>query len=77
MSFMISRETENVESLVEVESAFQAITSGGDKPYVTRDEIFQVYALQLLGQLGQNHCIGHNSLPTNDALMCHSLSTRQ
>ena len=42
MSFMISRETENVESISEVESAFQALTSGGDKPYVTKDEIFQV-----------------------------------
>lgn len=42
MSFMISRETENVESIAEVEGAFLAITAGGEKPYVTREEIFQV-----------------------------------
>ena len=42
MSFMISRETENIQSLSEVEGAFRAITANGDKPYVTKDEIFQV-----------------------------------
>ena len=42
MSFMISRETENIQSLSEVEGAFRAITANGDKPYVTIDEIFQV-----------------------------------
>ena len=42
MSFMISRETENVESIAEVESAFQAITAGGDRPHVTKEELFQV-----------------------------------
>ncbi|KAL5483782.1 hypothetical protein EMCRGX_G020196 [Ephydatia muelleri] len=41
MSFVIAHETENVESNKEVEIAFQAITSGGDKPYVTREELFQ------------------------------------
>ena len=43
MSFMISRETENVESMTEVDSAFQAITSGGDKPFVTEEELLQVH----------------------------------
>ena len=42
MSFMISRETENVGSMTEVGSAFQAITSDGDKPFVTEEELFQV-----------------------------------
>ena len=42
MPFMISRETENIQSLSEVEGAFRAITANGDKPYVTKDEIFQV-----------------------------------
>ena len=42
MSFMISRETENVGSMTEVDSAFQAITSGGDKPFVTREELLAV-----------------------------------
>ena len=35
LTFMISRETENVDSAQEVEEAFRAITEGGDKPYVT------------------------------------------
>lgn len=43
MSFVIAHETENVESNKEVEIAFQAITSGGDKPYVTKEELFQVF----------------------------------
>ena len=42
MSFIISRETENIQSLSEVEGAFRAITANGDKPYVTKDEVFQV-----------------------------------
>ena len=42
ISFMISRETENIQSLSEVEGAFRAITVNGDKLYVTKDEIFQV-----------------------------------
>ena len=44
MSFMISRETDNVRSMAEVEGAFRAITARGDKPYVTRDELLQVLA---------------------------------
>lgn len=42
MSFMISRETENVQSLSEVISSFRAITAKGDRVYVTEDEIAQV-----------------------------------
>ena len=42
MSFMISRETENVQSLSEVMSSFRAITTNGDRAYVTEDEIKQV-----------------------------------
>ncbi|GAB6021921.1 hypothetical protein CHUAL_006084 [Chamberlinius hualienensis] len=39
MAFMISRETENVHSSEEIENAFRAITSG-EKPYVTREELY-------------------------------------
>lgn len=53
MSFMISRETENIQSLSEVEGAFRAITANGDKPYVTKDEIFQVLSYEAL-YLGTN-----------------------
>lgn len=38
---MISRETENVKSSEEIESAFRALSSEG-KPYVTKEELYQV-----------------------------------
>merc|ERR1719427_914407 len=40
MSFMISRETENVTSMQEVENAFKALSEEG-KPYLTKQEIYQ------------------------------------
>ncbi|BFZ06026.1 hypothetical protein BsWGS_09066 [Bradybaena similaris] len=39
MAFMISRETENVQSSTEVEQAFRALTSG-EKPYITAQELY-------------------------------------
>ena len=44
---MISRETENVDSAQEVEEAFQAITAGGDRPYVTEAELYQASTIDL------------------------------
>lgn len=41
MAFMISRETENVQSSSDVEQAFRALTSG-DKPYITAQELYAV-----------------------------------
>ncbi len=41
MAFMISRETENVQSAQDVEAAFRALTSG-DKPYITATELYTV-----------------------------------
>ena len=41
MAFMISKETENVQSSEEIENAFGAITSG-EKPYVTKEELYGV-----------------------------------
>lgn len=38
---MISRETENVKSSEEIESAFRAL-SAENKPYVTKEELYQV-----------------------------------
>lgn len=38
---MISRETENVKSSEEIESAFRAL-SAESKPYVTKEELYQV-----------------------------------
>lgn len=39
MAFMISRETDNVQSAQDVEAAFRALTSG-EKPYITASELF-------------------------------------
>jgi spectrin alpha len=39
MAFMISKETENVQSSEEIENAFRAITSG-ERPYVTKEELY-------------------------------------
>lgn len=41
MAFMISKETENVQSSEEIEKAFRAITAG-DRPYVTKEELYAV-----------------------------------
>lgn len=45
MSFMISRETDNVQSMAEVVGAFRAITARGEKPYVTREDLLQVSSM--------------------------------
>ena len=45
MAFMISRETENVKSSEEIESAFRALSSKG-KPYVTKEELYQNLTLE-------------------------------
>jgi len=39
MAFMISKETENVQSSEEIENAFRAITSG-ERPYVSKEELY-------------------------------------
>lgn len=44
MAFMISRETENVKSSEEIESAFRALSTE-NKPYVTKEELYQVRAV--------------------------------
>ena len=51
MAFMISRETENVQSSSDVEAAFRALTSA-EKPYITAQELYAV--CQLLS-LFHNH----------------------
>lgn len=42
MAFMISKETENVQSSEEIENAFRAITAHQDRAYVTKDELYAV-----------------------------------
>lgn len=46
MAFMISRETENVKSSEEIESAFRALSTE-NKPYVTKEELYQVPSILL------------------------------
>lgn len=41
MRFMISKETENVQSSEEIENAFRAIAAG-ERPYVTKNELYSV-----------------------------------
>lgn len=43
---MISKETENVQSSEEIENAFRAITAG-DRPYVTKEELYAVRIIDL------------------------------
>lgn len=42
MAFMISKETENVQTSEEIENAFRAITTHQDRAYVTKDELYAV-----------------------------------
>lgn len=42
MTFMISRETENVSSIDDVVLAFKSLTENSERPYITRDELFAV-----------------------------------
>lgn len=41
IAFMISKETENVQSYEEIENAFRAITAS-ERPYVTKEELYSV-----------------------------------
>lgn len=42
MTFVISKESDNMQSITEIEEAFRAIISDRDTPYVTREELLQV-----------------------------------
>jgi hypothetical protein len=42
MTFMISRETENVSSIEDVVLAFKSLTENSERPYITRDELYAV-----------------------------------
>ncbi|XP_072344928.1 spectrin alpha chain, non-erythrocytic 1 isoform X1 [Scyliorhinus torazame] len=53
MAFMISRETENVKSSEEIESAFRALSSEG-KAFVTREELYQN-----LSREQADYCLSH------------------
>ncbi|XP_056289085.1 spectrin alpha chain, non-erythrocytic 1 [Pseudoliparis swirei] len=53
MAFMISRETENVKSSEEIESAFRAL-SAENKPYVTKEDLYQN-----LSREQADYCLSH------------------
>lgn len=42
MAFMISRETDNISSVSDVINAFKALTENGERPYITREELYAV-----------------------------------
>ena len=42
MTFMVSRETENVSSIDDVVLAFKSLTENSERPYITRDELYAV-----------------------------------
>ncbi|XP_019856334.1 PREDICTED: spectrin alpha chain, non-erythrocytic 1-like [Amphimedon queenslandica] len=46
MSFLISRETENVQTMAEIEDAFAAISGEREKLYVTREELLQALPVE-------------------------------
>ncbi len=48
MTFMISRETENVSSIDDVVLAFKSLTENSERSYITRDELFAVRILIFL-----------------------------
>ena len=48
MAFMVSRETDNIESIAEVLEAFRAIASERENSYVTEEELQQVKLLSLI-----------------------------
>lgn len=61
---MISRETENVKSSEEIESAFRALSSEG-KPYVTKEELYQVGLWEGPKFLGTTEAKGCNNTLTH------------
>lgn len=63
MAFMISRETENVKSSEEIESAFRALSTE-NKPYVTKEELYQVRCVHC-----SLCCINRNSLRSHRSLL--------
>jgi hypothetical protein len=48
MAFMISRETENVQTSQEVIEAFRALTADGEKAYITSAELYAVSGFSIV-----------------------------
>lgn len=62
MAFLISRETENVQSSEDIEQAFKAITLNGERAYVTNDELFSNLRRDV-AQFCVNHMDPYDSVP--------------
>lgn len=45
MSFLIRKETDNISSMDDVVDAFKALTENGNKPYITKKELYSVIDL--------------------------------
>lgn len=48
MTFVISKESDNMQSITEIEEAFRAIVADKDRPYVKREELLQVRTINKL-----------------------------
>ena len=58
MAFMISRETENVQSSQDVEAAFKALTHDGERPFITSQELYAVcIIINMLNLVGCNMAV--------------------
>lgn len=62
MAFLISRETENVQSSEDIEQAFKAITLNGERAYVTTDELFSNLR-QDVAQFCSTHMDPYENIP--------------
>ncbi|KAF6025615.1 alpha-Spec [Bugula neritina] len=57
MAFMISRETENIQSISDIIQAFRALTQNAEKPYITSNEIYAN-----LSKEQADYCLSHMKL---------------
>lgn len=72
MAFLISRETENVQSSEDIIQAFKAITMNSERPYVTKDELFS----NLRRDVAQ-FCVAHMEPYDNSEHLDYTTFTRR
>ena len=75
MAFMISKETENVQSSEEIENAFRAITNG-ERPYVTKEELYAVSLLLITHSNLNSTCISHWNTHQEIVRIVYNLQTK-
>lgn len=75
IAFMISKETENVQSYEEIENAFRAITASSDRPYVTKDELYSVSFVTFSWNFNSFFCLNLEPHEGNGRLLCNPHET--